>query len=344
VPSNNTGIAQPSTTTSNLPSYRYMVSDLSRVYFRVLPVQSMATQDLGEVLASRKAYKKTLFANAIRILEKNPSLPDLPACGTAQSGFAGTCTVEEHQSRSPTAAVGHKYAVVVGLNQYDDARIPQLIGAVPDAVAVNQVLHDQLGYEVSLLKNASKQEIFSALNQIAARVTENDSVLLYYAGHGEMVEATGLGYWVPRDGSADDPKGWVSNADLNRLLSRSRSKQMVVVSDSCYSGVFAKESRMPTSPGASSLDQLLRHKSVTVMSSGSDEPVADNGKDDHSVFAWNLLSNLQSMQGWQSGTAVFDSVRVGVERELPQSPQYGASLSAGHEPGGDYIFERRMRE
>jgi hypothetical protein len=155
------------------------------------------------------------------------------------------------------------------------------------------------------------------------------------------VEATGLGYWIPQDASANDPKGWISNADLNRVLTRSKSRQMVVVSDSCYSGLFAQESKVNAASASGTIDELLGRRAVTVMSSGSDEPVADTGKDSHSVFAWNLMNSLKQVTGWKRGASLFDSVRVAVEKELPQTPQYGAALSAGHQQGGDYVFERR---
>ena len=342
-----------------LPTYRFMVSDQSNLYFRVLPVEDMSAQDLTQILQSRKGYKKTLFAEAIKQLERDPSLPDLPGCTSALNGLSGQCVfdpdadaaksgdaeqssqTEKSDKPKTLSQIARKFAVVIGQNKYTDARIPQLIGAVPDAIAVNQVLHDQLGYDVVLLKDATKKEIFSALNAVAAQVKENDSLLVYFAGHGEMVDATGLGYWIPQDASADDPKGWISNADLNRVLTRSKSKQMVVVSDSCYSGLFAQESKVNSANSTGTIDELLQHRAVTVMTSGGDEPVADTGKDSHSVFAWNLVNNLKNVEGWKRGASLFDSVRVAVEKELPQTPQYGASLSAGHQTGGDYVFERR---
>ncbi|MCZ7655293.1 MAG: hypothetical protein M5R42_15020 [Rhodocyclaceae bacterium] len=32
-------------------------------------------------------------------------------------------------------------------------------------------------------------------------------------------------------------------------------------------------------------------------------------------------------------------VRKGVSEDYPQQPQYGAVVSAGHEAGGEYLFE-----
>ena len=53
------------------------------------------------------------------------------------------------------------------------------------------------------------------------------------------------------------------------------------------------------------------------------------------------MEQLKQLTDWRAGVNVYDSVRVGVERELPQSPLYGASLAAGHEEGADFLFERR---
>ena len=156
---------------SNLPNYRYMVSDLTNLYFRVLPVAQMEQADLNQVLDSRKAYKKTLFANAVKLLEKNPDLPDLPGCTSAQDAASGKCAVvsgdmaesflasykSQGNAKSKAVAsvsqIARKIAVVIGINQYDDKRIPQLIGAVPDSNAISQVLTEKLGYEVILLQN-----------------------------------------------------------------------------------------------------------------------------------------------------------------------------------------------
>jgi len=344
---------------NNLPSYRFMVSDLSNVYFRVLPVETMAMPELEKVLQSRRAYKKSLFSNAIALLEKDPALPNLVGCELAAQAGSGACLADPADAmfKTPVSGepkraarrvdmaavpqIGRKVAVVVGINKYDDKRIPQLIGAVPDANAVSGLLRDQLGYDVVLLTNPNKAEIFKALNSIAVGLKEDDSLLVYYAGHGEMVDKTGMGYWIPGDANADNPVGWVSNADLNQLLARSKSKQMAVVADSCYSGRFTAEGKVAEGQATPRIEDLLLRRAVTMMSSGGDEPVADTGKEGHSIFAWNLMKKIREVSSWTSGSNVFETVRTAVERELPQTPQYGASLAAGHEPGADFLFERR---
>ncbi len=137
---------------------------------------------------------------------------------------------------------------------------------------------DKLGYEVRVARNATKADIVRALNQLSMEMRPQDSVTIYYAGHGYLDERTGSGYWIPADASTSDPRSWMSNTDISSMLSLIRSKQVVMISDSCYSGAFAKEQKMSLSDSKINPDDVLAKRSVVVMSSGGDEPVADGAK------------------------------------------------------------------
>ena len=56
------------------------------------------------------------------------------------------------------------------------------------------------------------------------------------------------------------------------------------------------------------------------------------------------MNNLRQLSAWQPGGNVFERVRFAVAKELPQRPQYGAFGAAGHQAGGDYLFEHRKLE
>ena len=342
-----------STDSGALLPHRYLVSDGDQQYFRVLPLAQMSSGAIAQVLTSRAAYKRSVFASAITQLSADPTLADLPGCSNIQSAISGTCVVHQPQVNSASmdssvisvanAAVpqiNRKTALVIGVNRYDDKRIPQLVGALPDAQAVGQTFADALGYRVVRLNNPTKSQLIAALNNLVTDAQESDSLVVYFAGHGELVESTGHGYWIPSDGDASNPRSWISNADINRVLSAARSRQIAVVADSCYSGAFAKEMSL-SGQQRRQLDGYLNQRAVVIMSSGGDEPVADTAKNGHSVFAWNFMEKLRDLGDWTPGASLFTEVRTAVERELPQTPMYGASLSAGHQDGGDYLFERR---
>jgi hypothetical protein len=251
--------------------------------------------------------------------------------------------------RQPKSAslpqIERKIALMIGINDYTSG-IPKLEGAIPDAVAVGALLENRLGYETRVLRDASKQDIVRAMNELADELDSNDSVTVYYAGHGYQDERTRRGYWIPRDGAADNPTNWLSNQDVARMLANLPAGQVMLVSDSCFSGTFTKEQTLGGKGGAlggKSLkaEDLLAKRSVIVMSSGGEEPVADQGRNGHSIFAWHLMETLRNVEQWSIGANLFDVVRDNVAKEFPQTPHYGASLSAGHNYGGDYIFELR---
>jgi len=247
-------------------------------------------------------------------------------------------------ARASVPQIQRKIAVLIGVDNYADGRIPKLGNAVKDVRAVSTTLAQSLGYETVVLENPGKATIFRALNQLAAQVGPNDSVVVYYAGHGERVEKTGLGYWQPADADASRPETWISNADIDRLLRQLPAQQLAMVSDSCYSGSLVSGDRIrgvATTPDASG---LLGKRAVVVMTSGGNEPVFDAGSNGHSPFAWNLMQSLQQVGTWKPGSNLFEQVRFAVARKLPQRPQYGASRGGGHEAGADYLFEQRQLE
>ena len=237
--------------------------------------------------------------------------------------------------------IQRKFAVLIGNDRYDDPRMPQLDNAVRDARAVASVLETTLGYETLVVENASKQKMVATLNRLAAIVNPSDSVVIYYAGHGELVPGTGLGYWQPANADPKDPKTWISNADIGRMITALGASQVALISDSCYSGSLVPEERIRPSTGAVDPGAMLSRKAAVIMSSGGNEPVFDTGKDGHSPFAWNLMRSLQQVSTWQAGGNVFERVRFAVARELPQRPRYGGSTTSGHQAGSDYLFEQR---
>ena len=47
------------------------------------------------------------------------------------------------------------------------------------------------------------------------------------------------------------------------------------------------------------------------------------------------------MEHWASGVEVYQQLAERVQQDFPQEPQYGAAVGAGHQRGGDFLFEVR---
>ncbi len=323
---------------------------------------ALATMDKGrvqEMMNARHDFLKEKFGGALKVLSANPKAANLRTCDSkdanaclrpaaSMASFAADVIARVRMPlMSPVTAflpeIQRKVAIVIGNNAYQDPDIPALNGAVRDADAIAATLKEKLGYEVRMVHNGSRADIVRTLNQVADETGSKDSVVVYYAGHGYQMEDTQEGYWIPSDGSTTSPENWISNTDINNMLMSIPAKQMMVVSDSCFSGALTREQQVSSTVTATQTPAvILGKRSVIVMSSGGDEPVMDEGRDGHSVFTWHLLDKLNQLNSYEHGAEVFDAIKAGVVQDgIPQTPQYGASVSAGHNTGGDYLFEVR---
>ncbi len=333
--------------------------------FSRISLANMSREDMLSLIDFRRNFKEKLFADAIYELEIDPRLSDVPVCANLSELNLGTCRISSKQheelksyaiqkkdskriSKYKTKVaslpeIERKFIVVFGIDQYADKAIPSLDNAISDANAVSQLFADKLGYEAQVIKNATRAEIIQTINQLAVNVEINDSVVVYFAGHGYLNRKAGAGYWIPADASARDPSTWISNDSISEMLAGIQSRQMVLISDSCYSGSLTTEQSVEVSRDVKPID-ILTKRSVVVMASGGDEPVADEGKNGHSIFAWYLMEMLRNVDSWKIGTTVFEQIQTDVMKSFPQTPQYGAAISAGHQVGGDYLFEFRQLE
>jgi len=136
------------------------------------------------------------------------------------------------------------HALVVGISLYE--KWPDLPNAVKDAREVATHL-EQLGFKVKLVLNPSSREMKSVLTEVAYGMgnQKDRALLIYFAGHGETLEladGTKLGYIIPSDCplKMKDPMGFddkaVSMKEMEVLALKVKSKHLLMVFDSCFSG------------------------------------------------------------------------------------------------------------
>lgn len=243
---------------------------------------------------------------------------------------------------------GQNYALVIGIDDYA-APLPKLKTAVNDAQAFAALLTSHYGFQVTTLLNqdATRDKILAAITHFRKSLAENDSFLIYYAGHGSYDRDTDKGYWLPVDA---DPDPLIRSRDISAddLITEVRglaARHVIVISDSCFSGDLSRDAGdlSPSDGNQAYIRRMMRAPSRSLMASGSDEPVSDSGSQGHSVFAAQLLQAMQSRVG-QSFTAddLFVSIRKSVLARSGQSPQY-TPLRNSFRPTasldtGDFVF------
>ena len=150
---------------------------------------------------------------------------------------------------------------------------------------------------MTLLTNTTRDEIITALDQLRATLTEQDNLLIYYAGHGVLDTSEERGYWLPVNARQDSRIQWISNTTITDALKAMAAKHILVVADSCYSGTLVRGIDVVRPPSGAERDtylaRLAQKRSRTVLTSGGLEPVSDSGGGrEHSVFARAFLTAL----------------------------------------------------
>jgi hypothetical protein len=257
----------------------------------------------------------------------------------------------EAASRDPAASAakgnfGAYYALVIGNSRFE--HWDQIGNAENDARAIDETLRKHYGFKSTLLLNASRRDMLQAFNQLREQMTENDNLVIYYAGHGQLNPQVDRGYWIPIDADADSDAEWILNEQITDYLQIIPAKHILVIADSCYAGVLTRSSVQRPKPGidllsrAEAVKALALHKVRTVMTSGGVQPVLDSGVNGHSVFANALIKVLNENADLMEANRLFDAISPQVvsgsaQYHYNQTPTYRALTYAGHE-GGDFLF------
>ncbi len=246
---------------------------------------------------------------------------------------------------------GKYYALVIGVQNYDN--VESLDTPVNDINAVADVLSQNYGFTVEKVVNADNVSIMEAINNLNQQLTENDNLLIFYAGHGVRLATDNIesGYWLPTN--ADAPPrdtNWVSNEFITRHLSRINAKRVLVVADSCYAGLLSSSPDILMVGNQQNSAEFLKYKankrSRLLLSSGGDKPVLDSNGEKHSIFATAFVDTLKNNKEIMTGPQLFKAVHDRVVKEstaakFKQEPQYKAIKGAGHEVGEFFFVPKK---
>ena len=196
----------------------------------------------------------------------------------------------------------HAHAIVIGIEQYRE-RLPRADFATHDAKVMSEYLIKTLGYPeenvvVLLDEQAAKSDLEKYVERwLPNRVEKDDSVFVYYSGHGAPNPKTTEAYLVPYDGDPTflDATGY----PLKRLyehLAKLPAKEVVVVLDSCFSGaggrsVIAKGMR----PAVVSVENpiLAAGKTAVLTASAGDQVSSTYDQKGHGLLTYFFLKGLQ---------------------------------------------------
>jgi len=215
---------------------------------------------------------------------------------------------------APTPA-HERWAVVIGIGQYEHPSIPSLRFTVADAEAIYATLLG-VGFKkehVLLLtdkgdKKPTLKNIKWALGTFLARsARKDDTVLIFFAGHGAPetdprgLERDGLAkYLIPSDADEDDLySSALPMEELQTIFSRIESERVVAFLDACYSGAaggrtFAARKTRAAGIDDQFLERLTRTKGRAIITASRPTEVSiELAELGHGIFTYYLVNGLK---------------------------------------------------
>jgi uncharacterized caspase-like protein len=219
--------------------------------------------------------------------------------------------------------------LVVGNKNY---KVRPLANTLNDADDMSRSLRTS-GFEVIDLRDATLQQMRSAVRQFGDKLLASDVGLVYYSGHG--VEVKGRNYFIPvnadiqrEDEIAD--QGLDVNLVLEKMNTAGKGVNILIV-DACRDDPFGRSFRS-TSRG---LAQMDAPRGTIIAYSTSPGKVASDGdpRERNSPYTKHLVKAMQSPN--KPIEQVFKEVRRAVQEETKnqQTPWENTSLS------GDFYFK-----
>jgi uncharacterized caspase-like protein len=207
-----------------------------------------------------------------------------------------------------------RFALIIASDTYTDSKLTQLKAPVVDAKRFGELLKDQSiggGYDVKIFTNTDSYIIRKEIERFFRKAEKDDLLLLYFAGHGHKSIEDGLLYLATPDSELEYLDTTTIPAKfINSMIQRSKSSEIVLILDCCYSGAFARDMIARAEDKALNVKDEFRESGCVVLTSGTAMQFSWEGnvlkKEEQGSTTANQISSFYTnliMSGIESGEA-----------------------------------------
>jgi Caspase domain/Domain of unknown function (DUF4384) len=182
--------------------------------------------------------------------------------------LTGPCVHAASEVGTPLPPLKGQWALLIGIGQYQDKRIPALAGPAHDVAAMREVLQARWDFPEQHIRTlqdrqATRKGILQALKALLEQSAAGDDILIYYAGHGTSQHDSARHLPMPHDTGALVPWDYpydskdpahliIGRSDLRPLLLQmeERGRKVWLVADACYSGQLVRNTGDDRDPEA----------------------------------------------------------------------------------------------
>jgi len=240
----------------------------------------------------------------------------------------------------PGCKIGKQYVVLIAINEYQNWQ--PLQNPVNDAAKIKKILISK--YHIDKVdelynENATKMAIMKLFEDMQIKIQPDDSFLIFYSGHGYLDKASNNGFWIPVDGGEDryNKDRWISNSEILGNICKMKSKHILIISDSCFSGDLLQGYK----EGAPEINSEYFKKAYSLfcrqaLTSGARERVPDD-----SEFSNQLIIVLEeNMHLYLDTLMIYSKIRLGIKKTFPLCGELncGELKEANHQQGASFLF------
>ena len=227
---------------------------------------------------------------------------------------------------------GEKYALLVGVREYDPTELRDLPYAEDDVTALAEVLK-KAGYKRVVLMTQTEGAKRARLLPLAANVRKalkavledragNDTVLVAFAGHGVQFQDEDESYFCPMDAKLADKSTLVSLSEVYKDLDNSDAGTRLLLADCCRNDPRADQSRAVDKIKLQSVtrpQKALPPGGVAALFSCSAGQKAYESDDlKHGVFFHYVIEGLQGKADLdKDGQVNFEELELYTKRQVP---------------------------
>ena len=257
---------------------------------------------------------------------------------------------------------GRKWALIIGINRYQDSYLMNLKFAQKDAVVIGRTLIRKCGFpqqNVKMLLGASakRSEILAAINKIAQDAMPEDMVVIYFAGHGgfenDRSQPDGYRkYLLPYD--SDKRQSFYATAisydEIASFFGKIRSNRLICFLDACYSGAaggrdFLEGMTRSVRVIPTHLEELSEGKGrIIIAASDGNQPSLELYEKQHGIFTYFLVkgldgeADLEPQDGKVTLLELFEYVSGKVQEETSKKGTSQEPIMKGEMGGGQIIL------
>src|SRR6266511_4408153 len=194
-------------------------------------------------------------------------------------------------------------ALIVASAHYTDPKLTKLRSTAADADRLGRVLADSQigGYRVSVVRDQPSHVVSLAIERFFKNRRRDDRLLLYMSCHGVKDDSGRLSFATTNTQLSYLGSTAVSAEFVREQMDKSDSRRIVLILDCCYSGAFARGTRLKAADRRIEIKERFDGHGRAVLTASSAMEYAfelpggkTSGNDEPSIYTSVLVKGLET--------------------------------------------------